>query len=156
MVLSFCGSGEHVPMKSFMANDSGVDREWLVVDAQDQPLGRLAVRIADVLRGKCKPTYTPHVDTGAFVVVVNAEKVKLTGKKDEQKVYRRYSGYRGGLKEITAATVRKRHPDRLIRLAVKGMLPKNNLSRRMFKRLKVYAGDEHPHVAQNPRELALT
>ena len=142
-------------MKSFVAKDPGADREWLLVDAQDKPLGRLATKIADVLRGKNKPTYTPHVDTGAFVVVVNAEKVKLSGRKDEQKVYHRYSGYRGGLKEIPVSVMRERHPDRIIKLAVKRMLPKNNLSRHMFTRLKVYAGEAHPHSAQKPREVEL-
>ena len=142
-------------MKSFVAKNPGTDRAWWIVDASDQPLGRLAVRIADVLRGKDRPTYTPHVDTGSFVVVVNAEKVKLSGSKDDQKVYHRFSGYRGGLKEITAAELRSKHPDRLIKNAVKGMLPKNNLSRTLFTRLKVYAGQEHPHEAQDPQPLAL-
>jgi large subunit ribosomal protein L13 len=142
-------------MKTFVAKDPGDNRDWLLVDAQDKPLGRLAVQIANTLRGKNKPTYTPHVDTGDFVVVINAEKVKLTGRKDEQKVYQRYSGYRSGLKEIPVAVMRERHPDRIIKLAVRGMLPKNNLSRRMFRRLKVYAGVEHPHAAQNPRKVDL-
>jgi len=142
-------------MKTFVAKDPGAARDWVLVDAEDKPLGRLAVRIANILRGKTKATFTPHVDTGDFVVVVNAEKVKLSGKKDEQKIYRRYSGYRGGLKEIKASVVRERHPDRLIRLAVRGMLPKNNLSRKLFRRLKVYRGDQHPHVAQNPRKVNL-
>ena len=106
-----------------------------------------------MLRGRDKPTFTPHIDTGLFVVVVNAEKVKLTGRKEEQKIYQRYSGYRGGLKETKAAEMRARHPDRMISLAVKGMLPKNNLSRQMFRRLKVYAGDTHPHEAQNPTRV---
>jgi len=141
-------------MKSFVAKDPKDDRAWFVVDAQDKPLGRLAVRIADVLRGKNKPTFTRHVDTGSFVVVINADKVKLTGRKEEQKTYKRYSGHRGGLKEIKASVVRERHPDRLVRMAVKGMLPRNNLSRQMFRRLKVYAGEEHPHAAQNPQVMA--
>jgi len=138
-------------MKSFVAKDPGVERAWVVVDAADKTLGRLAVKIANVLRGKDKPTFTPHVDTGGFVVVINAEKVKLTGKKDEQKIYQRYSGYRSGLKEIPASVMRERHPDRLITLAVKGMLPKNKLAVKMLTRLKVYAGDQHPHVAQKPQ-----
>ena len=142
-------------MKTFVAKDPGTARGWVLVDAENKPLGRLAVRIADILRGKTKATFTPHVDTGDFVVVVNAEKVKLSGKKDEQKIYRRYSGYRGGLKEIKASVVRERHPDRLIRLAVRGMLPKNNLSRKLFRRLKVYPGDQHPHAAQNPQKVDL-
>lgn len=143
-------------MKTFLPKDPGTDRAWLLVDAENQPLGRLAVRIANILRGKNKVTFTPHVDTGDFVIVVNAKKVKLTGKKDEKKIYKRYSGYRGGLKEIKASVVREKHPDRLIRMAVKGMLPRNNLSRKIFRRLKVYAGDAHPHTAQNPRKLELS
>jgi len=142
-------------MKTFLPKDPGDDRDWYLVDAQDRSLGRVAAGIADLLRGKNKPVYTPHVDMGAFVVVVNAEKVRLTGRKNERKMYRRYSGYRGGLKEIPASVVRERHPDRLIRLAVRGMLPKNNLSRKAFRRLKVYAGGEHPHTAQNPRKVEL-
>lgn len=142
-------------MKSFAAADLATDHEWLLVDAEDQPLGRLAVKIADVLRGKHKPTFTPNVDTGDFIVVINADKVKLTGKKEEQKIYHRYTGFRGGLKETNAAAMRQRHPDRLIKLAVKGMLPKNNLSRQMFTKLKVYAGQEHPHDAQQPRKVEL-
>lgn len=140
-------------MKSFVAKDAGTDREWLVVDAAEKPLGRLAVKIADALRGKDKPTFTPHVDTGCFVVVINAEKVKLTGGKDDKKTYRRYTGFRGGLKEETAAAVRSRRPEFLIEHAVKGMLPKNNLSRKMISRLKVYAGADHPHVAQQPHTV---
>ena len=131
------------------------DRPWWVVDAADKPLGRLAVKIANVLRGKDKACYTPHIDTGDFVVVVNAEKVKLTGRKNEQKTYKRYTGYRGGLREVKASVVRERHPDRLIKMAVKGMLPRNNLSRSMFRRLKVYAGSEHPHAAQKVRAIEL-
>jgi large subunit ribosomal protein L13 len=142
-------------MKSFMPKDAGTDREWVLVDAAGKPLGRVAVVISDILRGKTKPTFTPHVDTGDFVVVINAEKVKLTGKKEDQKVYQRYSGYRGGLKEVPVATVRERHPERMIQLAVKGMLPKNTLSRKLASRLKVYAGAEHPHEAQNPRKIEL-
>ena len=140
-------------MRSFIAKDPGADRDWYVVDATGKSLGRVAVGIANILRGRNKPTFTPHVDTGDFVVVVNAEKVKLTGRKEEQKVYQRYSGYRGGLKETPAGVVRQRHPDRLIRMAVKGMLPKNNLSRRAFSRLKVYAGETHPHEAQKPEPV---
>ncbi|MBT3294798.1 MAG: 50S ribosomal protein L13 [Verrucomicrobia bacterium] len=138
-------------MKSFVAKDPGADRAWLLVDVADKPLGRVAVKIADALRGKNKPTYTPHVDTGDFVVVINAEKVKLTGNKDEKKIYHRYSGWRSGLKETKASVMRERHPDRMIRLAVRGMLPRNTLSRNTARRLKVYAGAEHPHEAQNPQ-----
>lgn len=122
-----------------------------MIDATDQTLGRLAVRIARILRGKDKPTFTPHLDTGDSVVVINAEKVVLSGRKEEQKIYQRYSGYRGGLKEKTAAQVRKRHPERLIELAVRGMLPRNRLGRQLNRKLKVYAGSEHPHAAQNPQ-----
>ena len=129
------------------------ERQWFLVDAADKPLGRLATSVADILRGKVKPDFTPHLDTGDFVVVINAEKVKLTGRKEEKKLYRRYSGYRGGLKETPASVMRARHPDRMISLAVKGMLPKNKLSRGIFRRLKVYAGEEHPHAAQAPRAI---
>ncbi len=142
-------------MKSFMAKETEVERAWFVVDAEGKPLGRLAVAISDILRGKNKPTFTPHVDTGDFVIVVNAEKVKLTGNKDSQKVYQRYTGYRGGLNEVPVARVRERHPERLIQQAVKGMLPKNNLSRQIMSHLKVYAGPEHPHGAQNPQVIEL-
>lgn len=131
------------------------NRAWVLVDAQDKPLGRLAVGIANVLRGRHKPIYTRHVDTGDFVVVINAEKVKLTGKKEKQKEYARYSGYRSGLKTITASVMRERHPERLILLAVKGMMPRNSLNRAAFKRLKVYAGGKHPHEAQNPQPAKL-
>ena len=140
-------------MKTTLPKDPGQDRDWYLVDASGEPLGRLAVKIADVLRGKNKPTFTPHVDTGAFVVVVNAEKVALTGRKEEQKIYQRYSGYRSGLKEFKASVVRERHPDRMILQAVRGMLPKNKLSRGTFGRLKVYAGGEHPHEAQKPQVM---
>lgn len=142
-------------MKTFVPKDPGDNREWYLVDATDKVLGRLAVEITNVLRGRNKPTYTPHVDTGDFVVVVNAEKVKLTGKKDEKKIYQRYSGYRSGLKEETAGSLRERHPDRLIKHAVQGMLPNNKISRQMFSRLKVYAGNEHPHEAQKPQVVEL-
>ncbi len=140
-------------MKSTLPKDPGDDREWLVVDAADRPLGRLAVKIANSLRGKDKPTFSPQVDTGAFVVVVNADKIKLSGRKDDQKVYQRYSGWRGGRREIPAATMRERHPDWMIKLAVQRMLPKNRLSRQMARRLKVYAGGAHPHDAQQPRAV---
>lgn len=140
-------------MKTFVAKDPGNDREWVVVDASGKTLGRLAVKIADILRGRTKPTYTPNVDTGGFVVVVNADKIKLTGKKEDSKVYQRYSGFRNGLKEMSAGTLRKKHPEHLITLAVKGMLPKNNLSVKMMTRLKVYAGEAHPHAAQRPQVI---
>lgn len=130
-----------------------IRHHWHVVDASGQVLGRLAVKIANRLRGKHKPTYTPHVDTGDFVVVINAEQVKLTGKKNDQKLYTSYSGYRGGRKEIQASVVRERNPERMISVAVKRMLPKNRLMRVAFKRLKVYAGNTHPHAGQNPEPL---
>lgn len=142
-------------MKSTVAKASESDRVWYLVDAADRSAGRLAVEIANILRGRNKTAYTPHVDTGDFVVVVNAEKVKLTGRKEEQKIYQDYSGYRGGLKEKNAATVREKHPERIIKGAVKGMLPKNRISRTMFGRLKVYVGPGHPHAAQNPQKVEL-
>lgn len=142
-------------MKTSLPKDPGDNRAWFLVDAKDKPLGRLAVKIANILRGKNKAIFAPHVDIGDFVVVTNADKVKLTGRKEHQKTYKRYSGFRGGLKEIKASVVRERHPERLIELAVRGMLPKNNLSRKLFTRLKVYAGEQHPHAAQNPRKVEL-
>lgn len=140
-------------MKTFVPKDPGADRSWFVVDAEDKTLGRMAVKIADVLRGKDKPTFSHHVDTGSFVVVVNAEKVKLTGNKEEKKVYRHYTGFRGGLRETTVADMREQHPERIIEKAVKGMLPKNNLNRKIFNRLKIYAGNTHPHEAQKPQTM---
>jgi large subunit ribosomal protein L13 len=130
-----------------------VNRRWYVVDAEGEVLGRLSSRIATVLRGKHRPEYTPHVDTGDNVIVINADKIRLTGNKELDKVYRRYSGYPGGLKELSAAEVRARRPERLIETAVKGMLPKNRLGNAMIKKLFVYAGPEHPHAAQKPEPL---
>lgn len=133
-----------------------VQRHWWLVDAEDRVLGRLAARIASVLRGKHKPGFTPHVDTGDFVVVVNAEKVRLTGRKLEQKTYYRHSGWPGGLKQISAGRILSGpHPDRVLRSAVRGMLPKNALGRKMLGKLKVYAGPEHPHQAQQPEAISL-
>ena len=140
-------------MKTFVPKEADVVREWFVVDAAGKTAGRLAVVIANVLRGRNKPTYTPHVDTGAFVVVVNAEKIRLSGNKEEGKIYQDYSGYSSGLTETKAKDIRAKHPERIITQAVKGMLPTNRLSRQMLKRLKVYAGAEHPHVAQQVKEL---
>lgn len=140
-------------MKTFTAKPHEVERDWFVVDATNLTLGRLATQIAMVLRGKHKPTYTPHVDTGDYVVVVNASKVNLTGRKLDAKHYHRYSGYMGGLRSIDARTVREEDPERMIREAVKGMLPKNRLARQIIKKLKVYGGDAHPHGAQNPAPL---
>lgn len=142
-------------MKTTLPKADEISRAWLLVDADGKILGRLATKIANVLRGRTKPIYTPHIDTGDFVVVVNAEKVKLTGKKEEQKMYDRYSGYRSGLKRTKASVLRERHPERLIILAVKGMMPKNHLAKDAMKRLKVYAGSGHPHTAQNPQPVEL-
>lgn len=136
-----------------MIHPDDVSRTWFVVDATDKPAGRLAVRIASTLRGKGKTTYTPYVDMGDFVVVVNAAKVKLTGGKEEKKIYKSFSGFPGGLKEIPARTIRARNPGRILEQAVKGMLPKNKMSRTHLTRLKVYAGAEHPHAAQKPQAL---
>jgi large subunit ribosomal protein L13 len=136
-------------MKTYFAKkEEPIDKKWVLVDAQGRILGRMATEIADILRGKNKPVYTPHVDTGDFVVVVNAEKVQLTGKKWDQKTYYRHSGYMGGLKAQTAKEVLEKKPELLIRHAVKGMLPKNRLGRKMINKLKVYRGSDHPHEAQ--------
>jgi large subunit ribosomal protein L13 len=142
-------------MKTFVPKDPGEAREWVLIDAENVALGRLGVKIADMLRGKDKPIFSPHVDTGAFVVVVNADKVKLTGNKEENKTYARYTGWRGGYSETQASVVREKHPERMIEAAVKGMLPNNTLCRRMFSRLKVYAGAGHPHEAQQPSKVQL-
>jgi large subunit ribosomal protein L13 len=141
-------------MKTFVPNEADIKRDWLVVDAAGKPTGRLAVAIADALRGRDKPTYTPHVDTGAFVVVVNADKIKLTGNKEENKIYQDYSGYSSGRTETKAKDIRAKNPERIITQAVKGMLPTNRLSRQIIKRLKVYAGPVHPHTAQQVQDLA--
>jgi large subunit ribosomal protein L13 len=133
-----------------------VEKRWYVVDAADQVLGRLATRVANTLRGKNKPIYTPHVDTGDFVIVVNAEKVRLTGRKREQKTYYRHTGYTGHLRQVTAdKLLAGPHADRVVRNAVRGMLPKNSLGRQLLRKLKVYCGPEHPHAAQQPKELPL-
>ncbi|HBJ59661.1 MAG TPA: 50S ribosomal protein L13 [Verrucomicrobia bacterium] len=141
--------------KSYHAPNPGENRAWYLVDAKDVSLGRLAVVVANKLRAKDVPTYDPSVDAGAFVIVVNAASVKLTGNKEEQKEYQRYSGYRGGLKSFTAAEMRATHPDRMIKEAVWGMLPKNNIARKMMTRLKVFAGETHEHAAQKPVEIKL-
>ncbi|MAK44760.1 MULTISPECIES: 50S ribosomal protein L13 [Spongiibacter] len=140
-------------MKTFSAKPNDVTRDWFVVDAADKTLGRLASEIAHRLRGKHKPEYTPHVDTGDYIVVVNAEKVRVTGKKTTDKIYHHHTGYPGGLKSISFEKLIDKAPERVIQGAVKGMLPKNPLGRAMFKKLKVYAGAEHPHTAQQPIEL---
>jgi len=142
-------------MKSFVAKQEEVTRKWYLVDAADKPAGRLAVEITKILRGKNKPTFTPHVDTGDFVVVINAEKVKLSGTKEQKKIYKDYSGYPNGLKEYPASDVRAKHPDRIVRQAVRGMMPKNRQSRSMMRRLHVYTGTNHPHVAQQPESIEL-
>jgi large subunit ribosomal protein L13 len=134
-----------------MARPLEVERKWYVIDAEGKTLGRLAAEIARILRGKNKPQYTPHVDVGDFVVVVNAEKVIVTGKKAEQKVYRRHSGYPGGMKETSYARMLERRPEEIVRKAVYGMMPKTRLARQQLRKLKIYAGPEHPHAAQNPQ-----
>ena len=140
-------------MKTWTAKPNELERRWYVVDAEGQNLGRLATRVADTLRGKRRPQYTPHVDTGDFVVVVNAEKVAVTGKKLEQKLYYRHSGYPGGLRVRTLAEQLERRPTEVLRKAVKGMLPKNRLASQQISKLKIYAGPEHPHEAQRPEPL---
>ena len=142
-------------MKTFQANPTTRDRRWFVVDAEGKTLGRMSTQIADVLRGKRKPDFTPHVDTGDFVVVINAEKVSVTGKKRDEKLYHRHSGYPGGLKTRTFSEMIERRPEEVIRLAVKGMLPKNRLARKQITKLKVYAGPDHPHAAQSPEPLEI-
>ena len=141
--------------KTYMAKPGEVRQEWYVVDATDKVLGRLSTEIARVLRGKHKPEYTPHVDVGDFVIVVNAEKVKVTGRKLDQKNYYRHTGYPGGLRSITLRRQLEKFPERVIESAVKGMLPRGPLGRQMFKKLKVYAGPHHPHEAQQPKPLEL-
>lgn len=140
-------------MKTYLPKKEDIKRNWLVVNAEDQIVGRLAVQIADTLRGKNKPEYTPHLDCGDFVIVTNAEKIKFSGRKNSNKTYQDYSGYMGGLKEATAQEMRDRSPERIIRRAVWGMLPKGRLGRQMFRKLKVYAGSEHPHESQQPKQM---
>jgi large subunit ribosomal protein L13 len=142
-------------MKTFMAKAEEVSRKWYVVDAEGKPLGRLASEVASVLRGKNKPTYTPHVDTGDHVIVINAEKVVLTGNKLNNKVYRHHSGWPGGMKEIKYSQMMAKSPEKVIELAVKGMLPHNSLGRKMFRKLNVYRGPEHEHQAQKPEVLEI-
>lgn len=140
--------------KTIQPSLATLDRQWFVVDAADQTLGRLASEVAQVLRGKNKPTFTPHLDTGDFVVVINAEKIRVTGNKATQKLYKRHSGRPGGLKTETFAHLQARLPERIIETAVKGMLPHNSLGRQQFRKLKVYSGPDHPHAAQQPQTLA--
>jgi large subunit ribosomal protein L13 len=142
-------------MKTYQATPQDRERVWYVVDAEAKTLGRLATQIADVLRGKRKPTYTPHVDVGDFVIVVNAEKVAVTGDKREKKLYWRHSGYPGGIRSRTLGDLLEKRPEEVIRKAVKGMLPRNRLARQQLRKLKVYAGPEHPHQAQTPEKLEI-
>jgi len=142
-------------MKTFSAKPESVERDWYVVDATDKTLGRLATEIARRLRGKHKPVYTPHVDTGDYIVVINAEKVQVTGNKRTDKIYYRHTGYPGGIKDISFDKLMDHKPEMAIEKAVKGMMPRNPLGRAMLSKLKVYAGSEHPHAAQQPKELAL-
>jgi len=141
--------------KTYYPKPSEITREWLLVDANDQTLGRLATKIAALLLGKHKPNYTPGVDNGDYVVVINAERVRVTGRKLDQKIYYRHSGYPGGLRSVTLREQLQRYPERVIRDAVWGMLPKNSYGRKLIRKLKVYAGPEHPHAAQNPRRVEL-
>lgn len=142
--------------KTYSPKSAEIERQWFVVDADGKTLGRLATQVAMTLRGKHKPMFTPHADTGDFVIVVNADKVVLTGRKEDQKVYRRHSGRPGGLKETTARKLRARYPERIVESAVKGMLPKNSLGRQMYRKLKVYAGPDHPHQSQQPAPLDIS
>src|SRR5436309_2704941 len=140
-------------MSSFMAKPGEVEQRWFVIDATDQVVGRLAVQIATILRGKHRPEYTPHTDTGEYVIVINAARLKFTGRKWEQKSYDSYSHYPGGLKTVTAKDLRDRHPERILELAVKRMVPRNRLGRKQMTKLKIYAGPQHPHQAQQPVPL---
>ena len=142
-------------MKTYYAKPLEVEREWVVIDATDQVLGRVAAKAAHILKGKHKPQYTPHVDTGDFVIIVNADKIRMTGTKATSKEYFRHSGFPGGLKMGPFAEAMQKHPERVIEHAVKGMLPKNTLGRKQGKKLKVYVGPEHPHAAQKPREIKM-
>jgi large subunit ribosomal protein L13 len=146
-----------IDLKKLGQPDSNVtdSRGWRIIDADGQVLGHVAEKIANVLRGRNKPIYTPHLDTGDFVVVINAEKIRVTGNKENTKEYQRYSGYRGGLKRIPFADMREKHPERLIMSAVKGMLPKNRLGTKLLTKLKVYKGNEHPHTAQKPEPMSI-
>ncbi|MCI9612350.1 MAG: 50S ribosomal protein L13 [Eubacterium sp.] len=140
-------------MKTFMASPDTINRKWYVVDAEGKTLGRLASEIAKVLRGRHKPIFTPHMDTGDYVIVVNAEKIKVSGKKLDQKIYYKHSGYVGGMKETTLKDMLKKHPERVVEYAVKGMLPKGPLGRQMYRKLFVYVGPDHKHAAQKPEAL---
>lgn len=143
-------------MKTYLAKDGDISEKWFVVDAEGKTLGRLATRVADILRGKNKPQFTPNIDTGDFVIIINAEKIKVTGKKETQKVYSRHSGFPHGFKQETLKSLRERRPTAIVERAVKGMLPHTRLGARQFTKLKVYAGTEHPHAAQQPEALTWT
>ena len=142
-------------MKTYMAKKSDIKRDWYVIDAEGQTLGRLAAKVATVLRGKHKAIYTPHVDCGDYVIVINAEKVNLTGNKLDQKMYYNHSGYPGGLRERNARTMKEQYPEEMVERAIKGMLPKGRLGRQMYKKLFVYSGNEHKHMAQQPKKLKM-
>ena len=142
-------------MKTYLAKTGEIKREHVIVDASEAPVGRLAVLIANALRGKDKPTYTPHIDTGAFVIVINSKKAVFTGRKSTEKMYESFSGYPGGRKVVSAKEVREKNPERMIEEAVWGMMPKGRLGRAQFSKLRVYVGEEHPHTAQQPRKLTL-
>ena len=143
-------------MKTYLPKVNEIDRKWLLLNADGEILGRMAVRIANLLRGREKPSYTPHLDTGDFVVVINADKVKLTGNKENKKIYQNYTGYMGGLKLRTAKEIRAKDPTRLIKDAVKGMMPNNRLARQQLRKLKVYINNDHPHQAQQPKAITLS
>jgi large subunit ribosomal protein L13 len=151
----FAATLSRLQMKTFVATPANRERNWVIVDATGKTLGRLATQLADALRGKRKPEYTPHCDVGDFVIVVNAEKIAVTGNKREQKIYYRHSGYPGGLRTRTLEEMLDRRPEEVIRLAVKGMLPRNRLARQQIRKLKVYAGPDHPHVAQKPEPMEI-
>ncbi len=142
-------------MSTFMAKQGAVEQRWFVIDAADQVVGRLAVQIANVLRGKHRPEYTPHVDTGEYVIVINAGKIRFTGKKLQTKMYKSYSHYPGGLKEVSARDLMATHPERILEEAVKRMVPRNKLGRKQMSKLKIYAGPQHPHQAQQPQEFKM-
>lgn len=142
-------------MRTFAEKQADIEREWYLVDAEGETLGRLASRIAPILKGKHKPTYTPYLDCGDFVIIINAEKVRVTGRKLDQVFYHHHSGYPGGLRSVSLRDQLDKHPERVLQAAIRGMLPKNKLGRRMIKKLKVYAGDAHPHQAQQPKPLEL-
>ncbi len=142
-------------MRTWTFRPGSIERDWYVIDARDLVLGRLATKVAGILRGKHRPQYTPHADCGDHVVVINAEKIRVTGRKELQKTYYRHSGHPGGLKSITLEKQREKHPERIIEAAVRGMLPKNSLGRKMIKKMNIYTGGEHPHVAQQPKPMSL-